>query len=194
MVAACEAHLASIVGKLDEAVRIQRQIVERDPLDAPAISALASYLFQSDRFEESLVLSQQELRLNPHAVGTHGLIGVSLALLGKGEQGLAAIAKEENPGVRLWALSVAHWTLGHREESDAALTELRRHPKGNAYAIAQLYALRSKRNSAFEWLNRACLERQGGCESLKADRFFRSLRDDPRHRSLLAKMKLDEPM
>jgi serine/threonine protein kinase/Flp pilus assembly protein TadD len=189
---ACEAHLASVVGKLDEAVRIQRQIVERDPLDAPATSALAFYLFQSDRFEESLALSHQELQLNPHAVGTHGLIGVSLALLGKGEQGLAVIAKEGHPGVRLWALSIAHWTLGHREESDAALTELRRYPKGNAYAIAQLYALRSKRNSAFEWLNRACLERLGGCENLKADRFFRSLRDDPRHRSLLAKMKLDD--
>jgi tetratricopeptide (TPR) repeat protein len=189
---ACEAHLASVVGKLDEAVRIQRQIVQRDPLDAPAIAALAFYLFQSDRLEESLVLSHQELQLNPHAVGTHGLIGVSLALLGRGEQGLVAIAKEGHPGARLWALSVAHWTLGRREESDAALTELRRYPKGNAYAIAQLYALRGKRNSAFEWLNRACLERQGDCESLKADRFFRSMRDDPRHRSLLAKMKLDD--
>ena len=47
------------------------------------------------------------------------------------------------------------------------------------------------RNPAFEWLNRACLERQGGCEGLKSDRFLRGLRDDPRHRALLSKMKLD---
>ncbi|HEX6708679.1 MAG TPA: protein kinase [Albitalea sp.] len=191
---ACEAQLASVLGKLDEAAHIQRQVVEHDPSDGSALAALAFYLFQSERFEESLAMSHQELQLNPHALGARARIGVSLALLGRGEQGLALIAREENPGARLWALSVAHWTLGQRRESDAALNELRQHPKANAYAMAQLYSLRGMRNSAFEWLNRACLERQGGCENLKADRFFRGLRDDPRHRALLVKMKLDEPV
>ena len=191
---ACEAHLAAVVGRLDEAISIQRQVVQRDPLDSSALAALAFYFFQSDRFDETLAASHLELEVNPHAVGTHALMGVSLALQGKGEQGLAVIAREGQPAARLWALSLAYWTLGRRDESNAALNELRRHPKGNAYAIAQIYAFRGARNPAFEWLNRACLERPGGCENLKGDRFFRALREDPRHRALLAKLKLDEPM
>jgi serine/threonine protein kinase len=188
---ACEARMAGVIGRLDEAVRIQKRIVERDPTNAAAAAALASYLFDSGRIEESMALSLRELQLSPHAAGTPGLIGVDLALLGKGELALAAIAKEADPVVRLWALSVAHWASGRRDESEAALAELRNYPRGNAYAIAQLYAFRGERDPAFEWLRRACLERQGGCENLKADRFLRSLRGDPRHRALLAAMKLD---
>jgi hypothetical protein len=55
----CEAYFASVVGRLDEAIRIQRQIVHRDPLNSSAIGTLAAYLFQSDRFEASLALFHQ---------------------------------------------------------------------------------------------------------------------------------------
>ena len=37
----CEAYFASVTGKLDEAIKIQRQIVERDPLNSAAIGTLA---------------------------------------------------------------------------------------------------------------------------------------------------------
>jgi tetratricopeptide (TPR) repeat protein len=188
---AAEARHASVVGRLDEAIRIQRQVVARDPSNPSAIAALASYLFHGDRLEESLALWQRELQLNPHAPGTHGRIGMGLALLGAAEAALPVIDRERHAGTRLWALAAAHWGSGRRAESDAAMQELRRHPEANAYALAQLYALRGQRKAAFEWLNRACLERLGGCEGLRADRFFRHLRDDPRHRALRARMKLD---
>ena len=187
----CEAQYASIVGKLDEAIRIQRQIVERDPQNAAAVGTLASYLLAGDRFEESAALFAQELALNPHAAGNHALIGVNLALLGRGEQALTEIAKEHHDGLRLWAASIAYWTSGRRDESDAALNDMKRYPQANAYAIAQLYALRGKRNPAFEWLSKACAESRSGCDLLRSDRFLRSLRRDPRYGALLAKMQLD---
>ncbi|WP_280151483.1 protein kinase [Piscinibacter sp. XHJ-5] len=187
----CEATFAGVTGRLDEAIRIQRQIVERDPLNASAIGTLASYLLQGDRFEESLALLRHELQINPHAVGNHGLMGVNLALLGRGEQALAAIAEERHDGYRLWAASIAHWTLGRRADADAALAEMKRYADANAFYVAQLHAMRGERKAAFEWLNRACAEHQSGCESLKIDRFFRPLRDDARYRAVLGKMKLE---
>jgi tetratricopeptide (TPR) repeat protein len=188
----CEAYFASVFGNLDEAVKIQRQIVDRDPRNSSAIGNLALYLLQSDRVEESLALFRQALHVNPHAIRNHGLIGVALALLGSGEEALAEIAEERHEGSRLWALSIAYWTLGRQGESDAALKMLmERFPNAGAYAIAQLHALRRQSTPAFEWLNRACVEPQGGCEMLKSDRFFRNLHDDPRYRTLLVKMKLD---
>ena len=188
----CEAYFASVSGNLDEAIKIQRQIVHRDPLNSAAIGALAFYLLESDRFEEALSLFRRELRLNPHAVEKHSHIGVALALLGRGEEALAEIAEERHEGYRLWAFSIAFWTLGRPDESDAALTILiDKFPQSSGYYVAQLYALREKTNLTFEWLNRACVERQSGCETIKSNRFLRNLRDDPRYKALLVKMKLD---
>src|SRR5262249_24760288 len=96
----CEAYLASVSGNLYEAIRIQRQIVDRDPLNSAAIGTLAFYVLESSRFEESLALFRQELRLNPHAVENHGFIGVALALLGRGDEALIEIAAERHEGYR----------------------------------------------------------------------------------------------
>jgi TolB-like protein len=189
----CEAQVASISGRLDEAIQIQRQIVQRDPLNAAAIGTLAFYLLHADRVEPALELLRRELEANPHAIGNHALIGVGFALLDRGEDALAAIARERHAGYRQWALALAHWTLGAHDASDAALNEMKRAPQSNAYYVAQLYAVRGKKTLAFEWLNKACTERQSGCEHIKIDRFLRPLRDDARYRALLAKLKLGEP-
>jgi tetratricopeptide (TPR) repeat protein len=187
----CEAHFANVNGRLDEAIKIQREIVHRDPLNPAAIGTLANYLLHGDRLEESLALFRQELQMNPHAIGSHGLIGVGLALLGRGEDALAEIARERHKGYRVWAQSIAQWTLGNQRESDAALMEIKQSPGTNAYYLAQLYAVRGQKNPALDWLGRACVEHQSGCEGLKSDRFLRNLRDQPRYKALLVKLKLN---
>jgi serine/threonine protein kinase/TolB-like protein/Flp pilus assembly protein TadD len=188
---ACEATLAGVTGRLDEAIQIQRQIVERDPLNAEAIGTLAAYLMEADRFHASLALLQRELQMNPHAIGSHALIGVNLALLNRTDEALQAIAQERQKGYRLWALSLAHGLRGQRTESDAALAELKAAPEANAYWIARLHAARGDKTAAFEWLNKACSgERQHGCDLLKTDRFLRGLRGDARYAALVAKLGL----
>ena len=186
----CEAAFASVSGNLHEAIKIQRQIVERDPLNAGAVGTLAFYLLQDDRFQESIALLQRELQMSPHGVGSRALVGVNLALLGRGEDALAAIEREPHKVYRLWAAGIAHWTLGNRQASDTALDELKKSPATNAYYVAQLYAVRGQKAQTFEWLAKACGERQSGCEVLQIDRFLRNWRDEPRYRALLAKLKL----
>jgi TolB-like protein len=187
----CEAYFARVMGNLNEAIRIQKRIVDRDPLNASALGTLAAYLFESDRFEESVALFRQQSPLNPHGVANRALVGVALALLGRGEEALDEISRERHEGYQLWAYSIAFSTLGRSAESDAALHEMMKFVRGNAYSIAQIYAFRGDRNRAFEWLTRACVDDQSGCETIKSDRFLRSLHDDPRYVALLAHMKLD---
>jgi tetratricopeptide (TPR) repeat protein len=187
----CEAYLASVLGNLDEAIRIQTQVAHRDPLNSSAIGTLAFYLFQADRLEDASALFRRQLQMNPHAIGNHGFIGVALALLGRGEQALEEIARERHEGYRRWASAIAYSALGRKREADAALEGLKQQGRENAYYVAQVHALRGERNPAFEWLNRACAQRQSGCENVRSDRFLRDLRDDPRYRALLARMKLD---
>jgi tetratricopeptide (TPR) repeat protein len=187
----CEAQFAGLTGHLDEAIQIQRQIVERDPLNAAAIGTLASYLLEADQFDASLALFQRELQMNPHAIGSHALIGVNLALSNRGDEALALIAQERHKGYRLWALSLAQGLRGQRDAADAALAELRAAPDANAYWIARLHAARGNKAATFEWLNKACSgERQHGCDLLMIDRFLRGMRDDARYTALLAKLNL----
>jgi serine/threonine protein kinase/TolB-like protein len=188
----CEATFAAITGNLTEAIKIQGEIAHRDPLNAAAIGTLAFYLLHADRFDESLALLRQELRMNPHAIGNHALAGVDMALLGGGQEALAEVASERHKGYRLWATAIVQRLQGRHDESDAALAELKRAPQSNAYYVAQLHAVRGQKTAALDWLTRACTERQSGCETLKIDRFLRDLRDEPRYRALLAKLKLGD--
>jgi serine/threonine-protein kinase len=58
--------------------------------------------------------------------------------------------------------------------------------------IARVYAWRGEKNQAFEWAERAYVQRDPGITWLKIDPDFRSLRADPRYRALLRKMNLPD--
>ena len=45
---------------------------------------------------------------------------------------------------------------------------------------------------AFEWLERAYDQRDGGVSDIKGDRFTRVIADDPRYKAFLKKLKLLE--
>ena len=61
-----------------------------------------------------------------------------------------------------------------------------------AYQIAEAHAFRGEVDLAFEWLERAYDQRDGGVTEIKGDRLFRTLIDDPRYKSFLRKLKLPE--
>ena len=86
---------------------------------------------------------------------------------------------------------MAEHTLGHPAESQRALDVLIKY-RANvwAYQIAQVYAWRGENDKAFEWLERAYRQRDGGMGYLGYDRYLAKLRGDPRYRALLKKLKL----
>ena len=88
---------------------------------------------------------------------------------------------------------MAEHTLGHAAESQRALEILeQKHAKVLAYQIAQVYAWRGESDKAFDWLDRAYRQRDGGLTYLTYNPFLNSLRGDPRFKALLRKLKLPE--
>ncbi len=76
-------------------------------------------------------------------------------------------------------------------ESDAALSELiAKYHEGGAYQIAQVYAFRNQSDEAFEWLDRAYAQRDGGLIGTKVDPLLKSLHNDPRFVVFLKKLNL----
>ena len=86
---------------------------------------------------------------------------------------------------------IAYYALGRKKESDAALSELitKYHADG-AYQIAEVYAFRNQPDEAFEWLERAYAQHDGGLIVTKVDPLLKNLHNDPRFAALLKKLNL----
>ena len=101
--------------------------------------------------------------------------------------------REPETAFRLYALGIIHHGLGQRMESAAALRELiENHAETMAYQIAEVHAARDEVDAAFQWLERAYVQRDGGLCDVKVGRNFRQLHDDPRWGAFLKKMGLTD--
>jgi len=86
---------------------------------------------------------------------------------------------------------MAEHDLGHPQDSQRALDALiGKFGHTGAYQIGDVYAWRGEKDRAFEWLERARVQRDGGLLSLKVDPLVRNLRGDPRYFALLKKINL----
>jgi hypothetical protein len=82
-------------------------------------------------------------------------------------------------------------SLGRKKEADATLIELiAKHHEGGAYQIAEVYAFRNQSDKAFEWLDRAYVQRDSGLIGTKVDPPLKSLHKDPRYAAFLKKLNL----
>ena len=59
-----------------------------------------------------------------------------------------------------------------------------------AFQIAEVYAFRGEADKAFEWLERAYAQRDGGLPEMKGDPLLKNLEADPRYKAFLKKMRL----
>jgi hypothetical protein len=61
-----------------------------------------------------------------------------------------------------------------------------------AYQIAEVYAWWVDKDNAFQWLDRASVQHDGGLILVKVDPLLKSIRPDPRFKAFLRKMNLPE--
>ena len=120
-------------------------------------------------------------------------LGQALLLQGKTDAALQEMQQETEEIWRLSGLPLAFHALGRRSESDAALAALKdKYAENWAYQIAEVHAFRGEADLAFEWLERAYKQRDGGVAEIKGDRLMRGLVGDPRYKAFLRKLKLPE--
>jgi hypothetical protein len=86
---------------------------------------------------------------------------------------------------------MAEYALGHEKASQQALDEaIAKDAQDSASSIAEVFAWQGEKDKAFEWLERAYSQREGGLSDIRTDPLLKSLRADPRFNALLHKMKL----
>ena len=129
--------------------------------------------------------------LSPGAPGIHMLISFNYLEMGKLDSAYAQINRETRPFLKSFGLAMVYYAMGKMKEADETLTNvIEKHQDTAAYQIAQIYAFRGESDKAFEWLERAYNQRDGGLSSVKSDPTFKKIENDPRYTVFLKKMKL----
>jgi tetratricopeptide (TPR) repeat protein len=185
--------LAESLGRLDQAIALMRQSLERDPLSSATYSNLALVYYSTGRLVEAEEACRKTLELAPQRICIRAHLAQVLLDQGRGEEALAEAGQEPEQVFRLWALAIVHHAAGRRAESDGALQELvAKHAEDWAFQIAEVHAARGGTEEAFEWLERAYAQRDAGLAYLKPARPLRLLHGDPRWGAFLKKMGLEE--
>ncbi len=182
---------AAVLGRLDEALQLNRRAVDLDPLNAHSWEILAETEFFMGQLDEAAAHGKKALELNPDVVAAHMVLSQIYVMQRRPQDALPEIELVRYDSVRAFLYPIAYYALGREKESDAALSELiAKYHAGGAYQIAQVYAFRNQRDEAFEWLDRAYSQRDNGLIETKVDPLLKSLHCDPRFAAFLKKLNL----
>jgi eukaryotic-like serine/threonine-protein kinase len=183
--------LAYTFGRFDEAIALGKRAIELDPLLPAGYYNLGSYEYFAGHLREAEAAYKKALELWPQYPVAHMWLGRVYLAQAKPESALATIQLEPDRMWRLQGLALAHHALENAAESNRALAELMSEfslPSG--FQIAEVFAFRGELDKAFEWLDRAYEQRDGGFSMMKGNPLMRNLVNDPRYASFMKKLQL----
>lgn len=183
--------LLAALGRLPEALSAAMQATQLDPLSAQAWEILARYQLATD----NLAAARQSLEHALDIAPDHGRVpwglGMAALLEGDAEAARQWYVRCKDDTFRLAGLAMAEHDRDGDAQSLPFMQELvDEHAHDSAYQIAGAFAWRGEHDAAFEWLQRAIAQHDAGVQYLKYDPALRSLREDPRYRSLLLEIGL----
>jgi eukaryotic-like serine/threonine-protein kinase len=178
-------------GRLEESLVLLHGAVERDPLDPLLRQFTADVAMAAGRLDEAEAEYGKALELSPEIYGARDALSRVYLLKGMPEAALDEIRKPAASATGLYSLALVYHALGRRNDADAALRELtEKFGEARAYQVAAVYAYRGEPDRAFEWLERAYVQRDPSLTFTKVDPFLRGLAGDPRYVAFLEKMHL----
>lgn len=187
----CRSLLFELLGRLPEAIEMQKQAIAVDPLQAKSYSRLGYQLYFAGRYDEADNALKQALELNPQKEQDHITRGEILLARGRPQRALDEIEQESDKDWKLFGEALAYHSLGKPNESDAALKQLIADGQNEwACQIAQVYAYRDDPDSAFAWLDRAYRQHDSGLTFMEVDSILKRLRPDQRYAELLKRLRL----
>ncbi len=196
-------YVLSARGQFDAAIGEMRRALELDPLSSNKQNSLAATFYRAGHYDEALqyfrevpdpdVNSEYRHRRIAAIYERRRRLGEAMAewltaLRLGGKQEIAASVEREYRSSGYVAAKRAYLWGDLRE----ALRRVENaYPRPPSFGIAADYALLGDQDSAFEWLERAFREREGGALMyLTVDDRLEALRSDPRFRDLARRMGL----
>jgi tetratricopeptide (TPR) repeat protein len=180
-------------GRLDEAVTMAKQALKGDPLNAEAWARLGADQYYHDDYLAARESLERSLEINPEQSWAAAQMAVTFLLMGDPASALPTSQGATGEEFRLQGAALAEHDLGDVKGAEQRLHELiAKHADGAAYQIAEVYAWWGDKDNAFQWLDRAYVQHDGGLTYIKVNPLLKSLRPDPRYKAFLHKMNLPE--
>lgn len=181
--------MAYRMGRLDEAIDLNRQVLEKDPLSSAYWQNRGLICYVAERPVDAVKAFRRALEIAPSRSATASMLALALFDQGKTEDALAQAAAESDEFWRLWGTAILNWKIGNIAGADEKLSEIiTRHSDGNEFQIAEIYAIRGESDEAFEWLERGIAGRDPGMTHAKVNPHLKSLHDDSRWPRVLAQI------
>jgi DNA-binding winged helix-turn-helix (wHTH) protein/TolB-like protein len=185
------AFMAELFGRFDEALTLDRQALELDPLNAESWEYLAENRFYAGQLDEAVADIRKALELNADTWGSSIILSEIHLFQGRPQDALRESARIPFAAFHIRTSAMAYHALGREKESDAALRDLiEKLHSSAAFSIATVYAFRNQRDEAFQWLDRAYAQHDGGLIFIKIDPLLKNLHNDPRYTALLEKLHM----
>ena len=188
-----QGYLLGSLGRLPEGIAALRKAIELDPLSNPAWGRLGRYLTASRDYRAAGEALRRALEIQPASSYALYSLGALQLVEGQAPQALATYGNIHFNPLRLAGEAMANHTLGHSKESQQAMDELiAKYAAEAAYQIVQVFAWRGDKDKAFEWLERAYRQQDGGLSDVVFDPLMANLRGDPRFAAMLRQMNLPQ--
>jgi TolB-like protein/DNA-binding winged helix-turn-helix (wHTH) protein/lipoprotein NlpI len=182
-------NLLSYLGRTQEATAVLRKAIEQDPLSSAHWQNLGTALAESGDHAGAYDAFQHALAIRPGEAYTAFALGTLQLVDGKAQEALATFQNNSLDAFRGAGVAMAEHTLGDANASQQALDKLIATSAADAaYQIAEVYAWRGEKDKAFEWLERAYRQQDGGITLIKNDLRLASLRGDSRYAEMLRKL------
>ncbi len=185
------ATLAGAMGRFDEAVELDHRAIGLDPLSVTSENNLGLHELYAGRLDEAEKAFHRALDLSPDFPSAHMFLGRIWLGRSKPASALREMEAEKDPFWHLYGLALVYHALGRTADADRALDRfIGQDGRDGAFQIAEIYAYRGETDKAFEWLDRAFAQRDGGLGELVGDPLLVRLKDDPRYPALLKRIGL----
>jgi TolB-like protein/DNA-binding winged helix-turn-helix (wHTH) protein/Tfp pilus assembly protein PilF len=182
--------VAMYLGHIDQGIALAQRARALDPLNPGAIGALGEALYKAGRLDESAKIFEDDSSALRSPVLDEKLVEIYLAR-GRVNDAMTVANRIASPPWQGIARELVYVHQGQRHTADSVLTDyVKRYGAFASYQIAQMYAYRNEKDSAFVWLDRAYGQHDQGLDDAKVDPQLANLRGDPRYGALLIKLKL----
>ncbi len=187
------------MGRHDEAVAEGHKALELDPLSLIINNDLGQVYCFARRYDEAIAQLRRTLEMDSDFALAHFFLALALAQKGMFDEAVKEAQKAmnlagETDTLVLSQLGIIYAWCGREKRSRRVLgrlDELSDEKYVSPFPVALVHAALGENDEAFQWLDKACEERDHWIETLKIHPALDGLRDDERYRGLLARTGLD---
>jgi adenylate cyclase len=180
-------------GKFKEALVVAERGIRTDPLNATAHTMLGRALYAAREYERALPVLRRAIELNSNNLGARIALARSYLKLGRRDEALAAVdLPSQRPSAVLAYVFAAF--QDRREEAVRTLAAVEAQPepaRSSLYDIAIAYFALNDVDAGLDRLAKAMERHDSGVAFARYDPALDPVRQNPRFKELVARLKLD---